>query len=255
MDTLDSYQTPSQDWYNDTWLSSLHSDCSSVEGAEGAEGSQSRMQSPSPATPALCQRERSLSVAAMRTNSRLRTHAVLSFLSVAHWNGEAIDDSSRPSYIYYSIEWKLSLNGRVTAKDTEPDVVLSPSDFWEVSLRKKLEELLKKKQASKSLQPDETNVVVSVTDRHERDLVKRFDERNVDWTVVEKQLRTWSHLLRLGKRLRVNISFRYLAVTQAAEHSPWPGHTRGIRSATQAMLAQRELQLNAEQDSLGQPSI
>ncbi|KAK4119843.1 hypothetical protein N657DRAFT_532497, partial [Parathielavia appendiculata] len=52
---------------------------------------------------------------------------------------------------------------------------------------------------------DETNVVVSVTDRSERDLTKRFDELDIDWGV--EQLMAWSHLLCEGKRLRVDISF------------------------------------------------
>lgn len=58
---------------------------------------------------------------------------------------------------------------------------------------------------NKSFQADETNVVVSVTERFERDLVKRFDELSVDWAMVGKQMQNWSHLLRSGKRLRINV--------------------------------------------------
>ncbi|KAK3365014.1 hypothetical protein B0T24DRAFT_537594, partial [Lasiosphaeria ovina] len=48
-------------------------------------------------------------------------------------------------------------------------------------------------------------VVVSVTYRSQRDLTKRFDELEMDW----------SHLLHDGKRLRVDISLIYKEVAQA----------------------------------------
>lgn len=57
---------------------------------------------------------------------------------------------------------------------------------------------------------DDTTVVVSVTDRTERDLVKRFDGLDIDWTILEKQLQTWSYLFRIGKRLRIDMSFNYI---------------------------------------------
>jgi hypothetical protein len=35
---------------------------------------------------------------------------------------------------------------------------------------------------------DEIHIVVSVTDRSERDLVKRFDELDIEWPIVETGL-------------------------------------------------------------------
>jgi hypothetical protein len=43
-------------------------------------------------------------------------------------------------------------------------------------------------QHNKSFKADGTNIVVSVTDRSERDLVKRFDEFDFEWPILEKQL-------------------------------------------------------------------
>jgi hypothetical protein len=57
----------------------------------------------------------------------------------------------------------------------------------------------------KSYEPSETNVIVSVTDRSQRDPTKRFDELEIDREVVEDQLMAWSHLLPDGKRLRIDI--------------------------------------------------
>ncbi|KAK3331539.1 hypothetical protein B0H66DRAFT_99088 [Apodospora peruviana] len=89
-----------------------------------------------------------------------------------------------------------------------------PGAFWDQTL--KLQQLLAKKTPrNKCYEPDETNVVVSVTDRSQRDLSKRFDEMDIDWEVVEEQLMAWSHLLREGRRLRIDISFIYKETTQA----------------------------------------
>jgi len=48
--------------------------------------------------------------------------------------------------------------------------VLAPGVFWDQTLKPKLQQLLgKKTPRNKCYEPDETNVVVSVTDRSQRD--------------------------------------------------------------------------------------
>lgn len=134
----------------------------------------------------------------------------LPLLQLADWSEDRTYDERPPTCIHYSIEWKLTANGRVVAKDTEQNLVLAPSAYWEVVLRSKLDKLLRKKLPSnKAFRADDTNIVLSVTDRSERDLVKRFDELDIDWRVIEKQLEAWGHLFRAGKRLRMDISFNY----------------------------------------------
>jgi hypothetical protein len=82
-----------------------------------------------------------------------------------------------PSCIHYLIEWKVTLNNKLITKDTEQDLVLAPNFYWSPFLRPKLEKLPRKKLSpNKRVRPDDTNVVVSVTERSERDLTKRFDE-------------------------------------------------------------------------------
>ncbi|KAF2802668.1 uncharacterized protein BDZ99DRAFT_350332, partial [Mytilinidion resinicola] len=84
---------------------------------------------------------------------------------------------------------KLSLNKKLILKDTEQDLVLAPMYHWSLFLRPKLENLLKKKlPPSKRVTCDDTDVIVSVTGRSERDLTKRFNGTEIDWLVVEKQL-------------------------------------------------------------------
>lgn len=93
--------------------------------------------------------------------------------------------------------------------------MLAPGAFWDQTLKPKLlPPLAKKTPRNKCYEPDETNVVVLVTDRSQRDLTKRFDELDIDWTVVENQLVTWSHLLRDRRQLRIDISFICKETTQ-----------------------------------------
>src|SRR5206468_648100 len=78
-----------------------------------------------------------------------------------------------------------------------------------------------------------------------RDITKHFNELQIDWPVVERQLQSWSHLLRIDKTLRVNVSFNYMESRKVAR-------TAG-RGATATQLAEREIRLDAEQVTSGAP--
>jgi hypothetical protein len=137
--------------------------------------------------------------------------------------------------------------------DTEQNLVLAPGAFWEQTLKSKLQQLLAKKTPrNKSYEPDETKVVVSVTDRSQRDLTKRFDELNIDWEVVEDQLMAWSHLLRDGKKLRIDISFIYKEATQPVVVRTQQTTRRGGVTALQ--LAERA-ELLEEQEASGLTTV
>ena len=41
---------------------------------------------------------------------------------------------------------------------------------------------------NRSVRSEDTNIVVSVTQRKEHDLTKRFADTSIDWVVVENQL-------------------------------------------------------------------
>lgn len=86
---------------------------------------------------------------------------------------------------------------------------------------------------------------MSVSDRAERDLTKRFDEFNIDWDIVENQLRAWSPLFRGGKKLRIEISFICKDATQTTSMRT----RQSARGATGRQLAELD-----EEEAAGKTS-
>jgi hypothetical protein len=180
----------------------------------------------------------------------------LGFCQPTDWDEEKIYDEDPPSFIHYSIEWKVKLHKKEVSNDTELDVVLAPASYWRLVLQPKLEKLLCRKLAkNRHVMSEETNVVISVTDRSQRDVTKRFDDTNVEWSVIERQLVLWSDLFQAGKKLRVNISFIYIETSLPAATSSRKADKRGASSTTNMMLDERAAQLDAEEASTGEPSI
>ena len=89
----------------------------------------------------------------------------------------------------------MTVNNREVSKDTEEDVVLAPSAFWQLSLGKMLEKALRRKTAHhRQVRSDDTVIVASTTDRTKQNLSKRLDDTDISWTAIEKQLLIWSEL-------------------------------------------------------------
>ncbi|KAJ6014916.1 hypothetical protein N7540_009507 [Penicillium herquei] len=101
------------------------------------------------------------------------------------------------------------------------------------------------------VRPDDTNVVVPVKDRSQRDLIQRFESTDINWPAIEKQLLRWVKLSRLGKELRIKISVNYL---EDSSTLPSKFDKRGKSSVSKRMLADRDDQLDAE-DGSGQPTV
>ncbi|KAK7928423.1 hypothetical protein PG985_005421 [Apiospora marii] len=173
--------------------------------------------------------------------------ATLPLLQLADWKEDEAYNDEPPRCIHYSIEFKVMYNNRVLLKDTEPDLVLAPGAYWLKFLQPKLERLVKTKlrRAKDLVQIDDTTITVSVRDRSARDLVKYFSGFDIDWRLIEKQLRTWAPLFREGKPLRLAIAFTYVDTDRPGDASTG-ATTRGRFSATQTMLARRTTQLHAE---------
>lgn len=101
----------------------------------------------------------------------------LGFIPLDDWEEGRSYNEQPPSYIRYSIEWKVTLNNRVMAKDTEQDLTLAPSAYWQQVLKEKPDNVLRRKISyDRRVRLDVTTLVVSVNDRSQRDLTKRFDK-------------------------------------------------------------------------------
>ena len=148
------------------------------------------------------------------------------------------------------------MNKKVLSRDIEEDVALAPSAYWQMTLKGKLEKLLEGKIPGKGrVKSDDTTIVVSVNDRSQRDLTKRFDHLDIDWTAVEEQLLRWGELCRRGKKLRLSITFKYVEDDRLSKTTSGRVEKRGRSSVTKRMLIKRDAQLDAEENASGQESV
>jgi hypothetical protein len=175
----------------------------------------------------------------------------LGFLECTQVNPGVSDTGDTPESIKYVIEWKVTLNNRVLAKDTEQDLVSRPSLYWQ-KIKEKAERIMEQKKArNQRVRSDDTTIVVAVNERSQRNLTKRFEGTDVDWTPIETQLLRWENLFHQGKQLRLMISIHYIEDNASTlSRTDKRGHT----STTNGMLRVLHEQVSAEESS-GQPSI
>ncbi|KAK5289759.1 hypothetical protein LTR99_011226 [Exophiala xenobiotica] len=147
----------------------------------------------------------------------------LAFLQLAEWDRDKIYDNSPPSYLRVTIGWKVTLNGKQFARDTEEDVVLTLASYWELILQPKVEKVVAQKRGQKKdMALQGTSIVVSVTPlQSEPNLIKQYDGTDIDWFTIKKKLVTWGEFYRTGKNLRVDLSVNYNDARAQAEIR-WP---------------------------------
>src|SRR6185312_9147803 len=109
------------------------------------------------------------------------------------WNADTSDEDD-PT-ISYNVEWKLSINKRRQAGQSELGISGSPRKFWQEIL----EPELAIHSAKKPCQADETKIVLSTTHRGTPNITKSYPKLEVNWPYAQKQLQKWAKLPKTGK--------------------------------------------------------
>ena len=147
----------------------------------------------------------------------------LGFLDDTELNQGGTYNEDTPKSINYLIEWKVTLNNQILAKDTEQDLVFKPSAYWK-QIEEKVEHIVQwKKFCNQRVQSDNTTVMVAVNDRSQHNLTKHFEGTGIYWTPIEMQLLQWDHLFRQGKKLGLLVSINYIE-----DKAPSPSRTKEV---------------------------
>lgn len=169
---------------------------------------------------------------------------LLPFVSYEDWVPGQSYEEQPPQWMQYNMQWKLRLNNRKAVEQTEQDLVVAPSEFWQEELSTKITNIVNAKK--KPYEANATTITMSVSNDPSQDkITKYFEKLDIDWSVVERQLQGWSHLLRIGKRLKIYIQLDYV---EAADTARATG-----RGATANQLADRSARIDAEQVATGRP--
>ncbi|KAB8218027.1 hypothetical protein BDV33DRAFT_205809 [Aspergillus novoparasiticus] len=116
----------------------------------------------------------------------------VNFLPFAGWEGGEYDEKP-PRYVYYTIEWRLILNRKA-----------------EETLKADIKDMLQiKRKRQQRIQSKGTDVAMKVNDCSQKNIENFNNSTNIDWTPVEKQLRKWSNLFRIAKKLTKAIASSY----------------------------------------------
>lgn len=185
------------------------------------------------------------------SSSHRPTSDCLGFLEDTELNRRGATQANISESIKYLIEWKVTLNNRFLAKDTEQDLAYKPNTYWR-KIKEKAERIVqRKKPRNQRVRLDDTVVTVTVDHRSQHDLTKYFEGTEVDWSHIEAQLLRWGNLCRQGKNLRLLVSINYIEDDTSSSSRT---DKRGNTSTTNGMLRDLHLQLAAE-DSSGQAPV
>ena len=147
------------------------------------------------------------------------------------WNADTSDDDNRA--IEYNVEWKLSINKRRQAGQSELGVSQSPRRFW----RDVLKPELAAQNAKKPCRADETQIVLSTTHRRTSKITKCYPKLDVNWSFIEKQLQKWAKLPQTGKdaniiTLNITLNCSYVDVSKPPRGTATANQTEELEART-----------------------
>lgn len=178
------------------------------------------------------------------------------FIQLSEWEEGRAYQEDPPNCIHYRIECGVTINNREVSQDAEEDLTLAPSSFWQLFLEKKLEKVLRRNSVRhRRVTADDTVVPGFTSDRTKRKLTKRFDDTDIIWTAIEKQLVMWSDVLFRGKEPTLKIILNYVDDRHPSPTAGRKGEKRGKSSVTKRMLSERDAQLDAEENASGEKPI
>jgi len=136
-------------------------------------------------------------------------------------------------------------------------MVISPASYWRLFLKTDPEKVLLRKMRAKNktVNSKDTKIMLTVTQRSERDITKIFSDTDIEWPSIEKQLILWANLFRTGKKLRIKITFNYNYEKTSQLPSTSRRTNKRSSSATQWQLNELDSQVITKEDSTGQPSV
>ena len=139
----------------------------------------------------------------------------LPLLRLSGWEVDKQYDKNNPVCIHYDFRWKISqrenIRARTVFSDTDPDLVLAPSDFWNVNFQARLESLLQDedKFPGDNYTCEETIIEISIERSRQRGLSKRFPKLQINWQMVDEHLEGLGDLFRKGRQITFSIEFVY----------------------------------------------
>lgn len=166
----------------------------------------------------------------------------LPLLRLSNWDSTKLYDKYNPECIHYDFRWKVSqrekIRGRQICSDTDPDLVLAPSDFWKITFEPRLVTLLKdeEKWPGDKYACEETNIDISIERSRQRGLKKRYKGLDIDWNMLDSHMEGLGTLFSKKRRITFGIEFIFKEVT--GDSSPTKGKKKG-QSATEAQKLQR----------------
>jgi len=143
----------------------------------------------------------------------------LPLLRLSGWEADQQYDKNNPVYIHYDFRWKISQCENIRAKhicsNTDPNLVLAPSDFWKVNFETRLETLLQNedKFPRDIYICEETIIEISIEQSCQCGLSKRYPKLEINWQKVDKHLKGLGDLFSKKKKIIFDIEFVYKKVT------------------------------------------